>query len=148
MSNFKTYIFIREVLSSKRSLYTCFLIQILHSFPQFLLQAYVRMTLRLCHGKFLQNSFQAFIQYWAMNVLLIWSFNDAVRMITECGAVGRMRIVRGNRRTLRKTASMTHYPPQIPHDLNKDRNLSAAVWPTSPFQILSNSTFIPPFDDM
>jgi hypothetical protein len=35
----------------------------------------------------------------------------------ECGAVGGMRIGRGNRITRRKPAPVPLFPPQIPHDL-------------------------------
>jgi hypothetical protein len=35
----------------------------------------------------------------------------------ECGALGGMRIGRGNRSTWRKPASVLLCPPQIPHDL-------------------------------
>jgi hypothetical protein len=50
------------------------------------------------------------------------------RMIDdECGAVGRMRIGKGNRSTRRKPASVPLYPPQIPHDLAWVRTRAAAV---------------------
>jgi hypothetical protein len=45
----------------------------------------------------------------------------------ECGAVGGMRIGRGNRRTQSKLATVTLCPPQIPHDLTCVRNHAAAV---------------------
>jgi hypothetical protein len=35
----------------------------------------------------------------------------------DCGAIGGMRIGRGNRRTRRKPAPVPLCPPQIPHDL-------------------------------
>jgi hypothetical protein len=38
------------------------------------------------------------------------------QMIDECGAVGGMRIGRGNRGTWRKPAQVPLCPPQIPHD--------------------------------
>jgi hypothetical protein len=38
----------------------------------------------------------------------------------ECGAVGGMRIGRGNRSTRRKPAPVPLCPPQIPHDLESD----------------------------
>jgi hypothetical protein len=45
----------------------------------------------------------------------------------EYGAVGGLRIGRGNRSTQRKPAPMPLCPPQIPHDLSWDRTLAAAV---------------------
>jgi hypothetical protein len=39
----------------------------------------------------------------------------------ECGAVGGMRIGRGNRSTRIKPALVPLFPPQIPHDLNWSR---------------------------
>jgi hypothetical protein len=45
----------------------------------------------------------------------------------ERGAVGGMRIGRGNRSTLRKHAPLPHCPPQFPHDVNWARNPAAAV---------------------
>jgi hypothetical protein len=45
----------------------------------------------------------------------------------ECGAVGGMRIVRGNRSTRRKRAPAPLSPPQIPHDLTWARTRSAEV---------------------
>jgi hypothetical protein len=38
----------------------------------------------------------------------------------ECGAVGGMRIGRGNRSTRKKPAPVSLCPPQIPHDLTWD----------------------------
>jgi hypothetical protein len=50
------------------------------------------------------------------------------RMIDDdYGAVGGMRIDRGNRSTRRKPASVPLCPPQIPHDLTWDRTQAAAV---------------------
>jgi hypothetical protein len=50
------------------------------------------------------------------------------RMIDDdYGAVGGMRIGRGNRSIRRKPASMPLCPPKIPHDLTWDRNRAAAV---------------------
>jgi hypothetical protein len=50
------------------------------------------------------------------------------RMIDdECGAVGGMRIGRGNRSTRRKPAPLPLCLPQIPHDLTWDRTRTAAV---------------------
>jgi hypothetical protein len=45
----------------------------------------------------------------------------------ECGAVGGMRIGRGNRSTRRKPASVPLCPPQIPHDLTWARTRAASV---------------------
>jgi hypothetical protein len=45
----------------------------------------------------------------------------------ECGAVGGMRIGRGNRSTRRKPAPVTLCPPQIPHDLTWAQTWAAAV---------------------
>jgi hypothetical protein len=47
--------------------------------------------------------------------------------VDECGAVGRMRIVRGNRSTRRKPAPVPLCPPQIPHDLTWVLTRAAAV---------------------
>jgi hypothetical protein len=51
------------------------------------------------------------------------------RMIDDYdyGAVGGMRIDRGNRSTRRKPAPVPLCPPQIPHDLTWDRTRAAAV---------------------
>jgi hypothetical protein len=51
------------------------------------------------------------------------------RMIDDddYGAVGGMRIGRGNRSTRRKPAPVPLCPPQIPHDLSWDRTRAAAV---------------------
>jgi hypothetical protein len=50
------------------------------------------------------------------------------RMIDdECGAVGGMRIGRGNRSTRRKSSPVPLYPPQIPHDMTWDRTRADAV---------------------
>jgi hypothetical protein len=51
------------------------------------------------------------------------------RMIDDddYGAVGEMRIGRGNRSTQRKPAPVLICPPQIPHDLTWDRTRAAAV---------------------
>jgi hypothetical protein len=49
------------------------------------------------------------------------------RMIDECGAVGGMRIGRGNRSTRRKAAPVPLCPPQIPHDLTWARTRAAVV---------------------
>jgi hypothetical protein len=50
------------------------------------------------------------------------------RMIDDdYGAVGGMRIGRGNRSTRRRPAPVPLSPPQIPHDLTWDRTRAAAV---------------------
>jgi hypothetical protein len=50
------------------------------------------------------------------------------RMIDDdYGAVGGMRIGKGNRSTRRKPAPVPFCPPQIPHDLTWDRTRAAAV---------------------
>jgi hypothetical protein len=50
------------------------------------------------------------------------------RMIDDdYGAVGGMRIGRGNRSTQRKPAPVPLCPPQIPHDLTRDGSRAAAV---------------------
>jgi hypothetical protein len=50
------------------------------------------------------------------------------RMIDdECGAVGGMRIDRGNQSTGRKPAPVPLCPPQIPHDLTRARTRATAV---------------------
>jgi hypothetical protein len=46
------------------------------------------------------------------------------RMIDECGAVGGMRIGKGNRSTRRKPAPVLLRPQQIPHDLTRARTRS------------------------
>jgi hypothetical protein len=45
----------------------------------------------------------------------------------DYGAVGGMRIGRGNRSTRRKPTPVPLCPPQIPHDLTWDRTRDAAV---------------------
>jgi hypothetical protein len=47
----------------------------------------------------------------------------------DCGAIGGMKIGRGNRSTRRKPASMPLCPPQIPRDLSRARTRAAAVGP-------------------
>jgi hypothetical protein len=50
------------------------------------------------------------------------------RMICdECGAVGEIRIVRGNRSTRIKPAPVSLCPPQIPHELTWGLTRAAAV---------------------
>jgi hypothetical protein len=45
----------------------------------------------------------------------------------DYGAVGGIRIGRGNRSTRRKPVPVPLYPPQIPHDLTCDQTRAAAV---------------------
>jgi hypothetical protein len=45
----------------------------------------------------------------------------------ECGAIGGMRIGRGNRNTRRKPAPVQLCPPQIPLNQTRDRTRAAAV---------------------
>jgi hypothetical protein len=51
------------------------------------------------------------------------------QMINEddCGAIGGMKIGRGNRSTRRKSAPAPLCPPQIPHDQTRARTWAAAV---------------------
>jgi hypothetical protein len=45
----------------------------------------------------------------------------------DCGAIGGMRIGRGNQRTGRELSPVPLCPPQIPHDLTRARARAAAV---------------------
>jgi hypothetical protein len=45
----------------------------------------------------------------------------------DCGAIGGMKISRGNRSTRRKPAPVPLRPPQIPHDLTLTRTWAAGV---------------------
>jgi hypothetical protein len=45
----------------------------------------------------------------------------------DCGAIGGMKIGRGNRSTRRKPAPSTFCPPQIPLDQTRARTRAAAV---------------------
>jgi hypothetical protein len=45
----------------------------------------------------------------------------------DCGAIGGMKIGRGNRSTRRKPAPAPLCPPQIPHDQTRARTRAAAV---------------------
>jgi hypothetical protein len=47
--------------------------------------------------------------------------------VDDCGAVGGMRICRGNRSTRRKASPVPLCPPQISHDLTRARTLPAAM---------------------
>jgi hypothetical protein len=48
-------------------------------------------------------------------------------MDDECGAVGGMRIGKGNRSTSIKHAPVPRCPPQIPHDLTRARTQTAEM---------------------
>jgi hypothetical protein len=56
-----------------------------------------------------------------------WPIVPALDDNEECGAIGEMRIGRGIWSTRRKPAPMPLCPPQIPHDMARDRTLEAAV---------------------
>jgi hypothetical protein len=45
----------------------------------------------------------------------------------DCGAIGPIKIGRGNRSTRRKPASVPLCPTQIPHDLTRARTRAIAV---------------------
>jgi hypothetical protein len=45
----------------------------------------------------------------------------------ECGAIGGIKIGRGNRSTGKKPTPVPLCPPQIPHDLTQVRTRAAAV---------------------
>jgi hypothetical protein len=45
----------------------------------------------------------------------------------DCGAIGGVKIVRGNRSTQRKPASVPLCPPQIPHGLTRVQTRATAV---------------------
>jgi hypothetical protein len=45
----------------------------------------------------------------------------------DCGAIGGMKIGRGNWNTRRKPAPLSLCPPEIPHDLTRARTPAAAV---------------------
>jgi hypothetical protein len=45
----------------------------------------------------------------------------------DCGAIGGMKIGKGNRSTRRKPAPAPLCPPQIPLDQTRDRTRAAAV---------------------
>jgi hypothetical protein len=48
-------------------------------------------------------------------------------MIDECEAVGGMGVGRGDQNTLRRLATLTVLPPQIPYDLTWDHTWAATV---------------------
>jgi hypothetical protein len=70
---------------------------------------------------------------------------------SDCGAIGRMKIGRGNRTTRRKPTPVPLCSPQIPHDLTRARTRATAVgsqrltawamaWPTLPHYVLISKT--------
>jgi hypothetical protein len=63
--------------------------------------------------------------FMMLPVLRLCSVND--RMINECGAVGGMRIGRGNSGTLRKSVPVRLFPPQFPHDFTWNWTWTAMV---------------------
>jgi hypothetical protein len=70
-------------------------------------------------------SFLSFCYLAALSVLRLYSIGD--RMINEYGAVGGMRIGRGNWSTSWDPAPVPFCPPQIPHDLTWDQTQAVAV---------------------
>jgi hypothetical protein len=60
-----------------------------------------------------------------LSVLGLYSIDDG--MINEYGAVGGMSIDSGNRNTRRKSAPVSLYSPQNPHDLTWCRTWVASV---------------------
>jgi hypothetical protein len=74
----------------------------------------------------------------------------------DCGAIGGMEIGRGNRSTRRKSARMSVYPPQIPHDQIGARTRAASVgnqrltaWAMArprPFVYLSHPVILKAYD--
>jgi hypothetical protein len=56
----------------------------------------------------------------------IWIISQPRMIDDECGAVGGMRIGRGDRSTRTKLAAVPLCPPQIPHDLK--RALTRPPW--------------------
>jgi hypothetical protein len=57
----------------------------------------------------------------------VWLLYQPRMIDNDYGAVGGMRIGRGNGSTRRKPAPVPLGPPQIPHDLTWDRTRAAAV---------------------
>jgi hypothetical protein len=64
----------------------------------------------------------------------------------DCGAIGGMKIGRGNRCTRRKPAPAPVCPPQIPYDQIRVRTQAAAVGSPRSSSVFSNSRFtcLPP----
>jgi hypothetical protein len=61
-----------------------------------------------------------------------WGETESTRYVPatdddECGVVSGMRIGRGNRSARREPVTVPLYPPQVPHDLTRARNLAVAV---------------------
>jgi hypothetical protein len=61
-------------------------------------------------------------------VATVWPiYQPQMTDVDECGAVGGMKIGRGNQSTRRKPTSGPICPPQTPRDLNRARTRAAAV---------------------
>jgi hypothetical protein len=60
-------------------------------------------------------------------VATVWPIVPAPDDDDDCGAIGGMRIGRGNRSTRRKPAPVPLCPPQTPHDLTQAGSRAAAV---------------------
>jgi hypothetical protein len=60
----------------------------------------------------------------------------------DCGAIGGMKIGRGNRSTRRKPAPAPLCPPQIPHDQTRARTWGAAVGSQQLTHTVDPSNFI------
>jgi hypothetical protein len=58
-------------------------------------------------------------------LLITKLYIDEDRMFNEYGAVGGMKIGRGNQSDRKKPAPLSLCPPQIPHDLTWDKTLVA-----------------------
>jgi hypothetical protein len=58
-------------------------------------------------------------------LLVLW-YQPQMTDDGDCGAIGGMRICRGNRRTRRKPTPVPLCPPQIPHDQTWARTRAAA----------------------
>jgi hypothetical protein len=72
--------------------------------------------------------FLNFLGWWYLvRRPLIGLFYQLRMIYNECGAVGGMRIGRGNRSTRRKPSPVLSCTPKIPHDLTCARNRAAAV---------------------
>jgi hypothetical protein len=79
----------------------------------------LRLAYQPVHDFFFFFSFSG----WGESIWYVgdcWPIVPARIIGDECGAVGGMRIGRGNRSTRRKPASVPLCPPQIPHDLGSN----------------------------
>jgi hypothetical protein len=61
----------------------------------------------------------------------VWPAVPAPDNNVEYGAVGGMKIGRGNRSTRRKLAPVPFFPPQIPYDQTRAQTQAAAVGPAT-----------------